>query len=147
MSFVTVTEEHVFNYPSLLVKEIHKQLITEIPGLECPLVLSGAYYAFNMAYPKGLSSLFTIRSHALWTKSWKTSKSSVRCCNSFTVRLDWYCMMHVYVIAKCICTTIKVQCFTATICLSWFVLFTWSFTKNDTTDWTFEFWQNNSVAK
>ena len=60
MSFVTVAEEHVFNYPSLLVKEIHKQLITKIPGLECPLVLSGAYYAFNMAYPKGLSSLFTM---------------------------------------------------------------------------------------
>ena len=65
MSFVTVAEEHVFNYPSLLVKEIHKQLITKIPELECPLVFSGAYYAFNMAYPKGLSSLFTIilRSH------------------------------------------------------------------------------------
>ena len=50
-------------HPSLMVKEIpgelevflvcEHQVLTKVTGMEAPLVLLAAYYAYNMSYPKG----------------------------------------------------------------------------------------------
>ena len=59
------------SHPSLVVKEmpgekvevflvVEHMIISEIAGIEAPLLLLAAYYAYNMKYPKGLTSFFTL---------------------------------------------------------------------------------------
>ena len=59
-------------HPSLIVREIpggedveiflvcEQVIISKIAGMEAPLVLLAAYYSYNMHYPKGLNSFFTL---------------------------------------------------------------------------------------
>ena len=58
-------------HPSLIVKEkldrqvevflaCEKTLITDVKGLEAPYILLAAFYAFNMVYPKGTTSFYTL---------------------------------------------------------------------------------------
>ena len=57
--------------PSLIIKEkigeeveifliCEQTIITQVTGLEAPIALLAAYYAFNMQYPKGLQSFCTL---------------------------------------------------------------------------------------
>lgn len=59
------------SHPSIIVKEMpgekvevflvcEQVIISEIAGMEAPLLLLAAYYSYNMQYPKGLSSFFTL---------------------------------------------------------------------------------------
>ena len=59
------------SHPSLIVKEkigdevevfliCEQMIVTQVTGLEAPIVLLAAYYAFNMQYPKGLQSFCTL---------------------------------------------------------------------------------------
>ena len=56
---------------SLIVKEMpggkvevclmcEQVIISEIAGIEAPLVLLAAYYSYSMQYPRGLSSFYTL---------------------------------------------------------------------------------------
>ena len=58
-------------HPSLIIKEFpgekikvflvcEQVIISAITGMESPLALLAAYYSFNMHYPKGLNSFFTL---------------------------------------------------------------------------------------
>ena len=59
-------------HPSLVVKELpggedaevfivcEQVFISNIPGMEAPFGLLAAYYSYNMQYPKGLNSFFTL---------------------------------------------------------------------------------------
>ena len=59
-------------HPSLVVKELpggedvdvfimcEQVIICKIQGMEAPFGLLAAYYSFNMQYPKGLNSFFTL---------------------------------------------------------------------------------------
>jgi len=69
MSFASAANNCPNSHPSLIVKEkmgdsieialvSEKQIIAhDINGLKAPVLLLAAFYAFNMSYPKGLSSL------------------------------------------------------------------------------------------
>ena len=59
------------SHPFLIVKEMpgekvevflvcEQVIISEIAGIEAPLALLAAYYSYNMQYPRGLSSFFTL---------------------------------------------------------------------------------------
>ena len=59
------------SHPCVLVKELpgekievylvcEQVIISQIAGIEAPLLLLAAYYCYNMQYPKGLSSFFTL---------------------------------------------------------------------------------------
>ena len=70
LSLTAAVSGSSLSHPSLIVKEIpgekvqvflvcEQVIISEIAGMEAPLVLVAAYYSYNMQYPKGLSS-FTL---------------------------------------------------------------------------------------
>ncbi len=37
-----------------------KNVITNVPGVEVPVLLLAAYYVYNMQYPPGLKNFFTL---------------------------------------------------------------------------------------
>ena len=86
--------------PSLLVKPgrmetfaaevflvVEKQVLMKIPAIEhCPLYLLSAYYVFNILYPKGLCSLYTLLEKLLLDKHKKKTPAIVtRLFTSLTV--------------------------------------------------------------
>ena len=68
------------------VKEVflvaESQIICKINPNEAPILLLGAFYAFNMAYPKGLETMYTFLEHIQLSK--KLSKMSTLLCNFIT---------------------------------------------------------------
>ena len=57
--------------PTLVVKEqlsgdvevficCENSILTKVTGVEAPIFLLAAYYSFNIQYPKGLTSLFSL---------------------------------------------------------------------------------------
>ena len=71
LSLTSAVSGSSLDHPSIVVKELpgekvevflvcEQVIITEIAGMEAPMLLLAAYYSFNMHYPKGLSSFFTL---------------------------------------------------------------------------------------
>ena len=68
------------------VKEVflvaESQIICKVDPNEAPLLLLGAFYAFNMAYPKGLETMYAFLEYILLSK--KPSKMSTLLSNFIT---------------------------------------------------------------
>ena len=67
LSFTAAVNASVHDHPPLIVKKkigdemevflvCEQSLVTQVEGLEAPIILLAAGYAFNMEYPKGLQS-------------------------------------------------------------------------------------------
>ena len=58
------------------------QVMCKINPKEAPLLLLGAFYTFNMAYPNGLQTMYAFLEHILLSK--KPKKMSAALCNFIT---------------------------------------------------------------
>ena len=56
----TLVIKHHVSGDSEVFLVCEKSVITKVPGVEVPIVLRAAYYAYNMQYPSGLKNFYTL---------------------------------------------------------------------------------------